>query len=351
MYSLVRGQEELPKDYLESIKEAETSYQAGDYKKSAFAYSLAFKTLGWKGTANDRWNAACSWSLARFPDSAFFNLFRLASKMQFTDINRLRIDSDLNFLHSDKRWTKLLDIVQKNKDSAEANFNKPLVRQLDSIFIDDQKYRLELEDIERKNYLTQEQKSLAQQAIWELIATKDAINLTKVKTIIDKYGWLGPEEIGYQGNSTLFLVIQHSDQATQEKYLPIMREAAKKKKASPADLALLEDRVLLGQGKKQIYGSQITIDNRTGRHMLSPIEDEANVNKRRAAVGLQPIEDYVKHWGIEYKITTPIVNGQETHPTSNAYWTIVIFLSILLLSIATYFLINSRRKKQNQKNS
>ncbi len=39
---------------------------------------------------------------------------------------------------------------------------------------------------------------------------------------------------------------------------------------------------------------------KTGKNEFFPIEDEANVNKRRAAVGLEPLEEYAKHFGIDY---------------------------------------------------
>jgi hypothetical protein len=41
----------------------------------------------------------------------------------------------------------------------------------------------------------------------------------------------------------LFLVIQHSDSTTQEKYLPLLKQAVKDNRAFGHDLALLEDRV------------------------------------------------------------------------------------------------------------
>jgi outer membrane protein OmpA-like peptidoglycan-associated protein len=78
----------------------------------------------------------------------------------------------------------------------------------------------------------------------------------------------------------------------------MMRDAVKNGKADPSQLALLEDRVALGQGKKQIYGSQIIKDPVTGKDTIAPIEDFANVDKRRAEVGLEPLEEYVSHWGI-----------------------------------------------------
>ncbi len=155
-----------------------------------------------------------------------------------------------------------------------------------------------VEGVEQKyGYESQEMKDL-----WKTINEKDAINLIEITNTLDKYGWLGPDVIGDKGSAALFLVIQHVDKQTQEKYLPMMREAVKNGKAKGSDLALLEDRVALSQGKKQIYGSQIHRDNITGKYFLAPIEDEPNVNKRRAEVGLEPLEVYAKHWDIYYKL-------------------------------------------------
>lgn len=59
------------------------------------------------------------------------------------------------------------------------------------------------------------------------------------------------EVVGNKGSTTLFLVIQHADLGTQVKYLPMVREAVKQHKAQASNLALLEDRVALGQGKNK----------------------------------------------------------------------------------------------------
>ena len=67
-------------------------------------------------------------------------------------------------------------------------------------------------------------------------------------------------------------------------------------------MALLEDRVALRQGKKQIYGSQIGVDPDTGEHYVQPLEDPDNVDKRRAEVGLEPIANYVKLWRINWNV-------------------------------------------------
>ena len=285
-------------EYFSLVKKADSLYKAKDFKTSAFAYSAAFKSNGWVGISDDRYNAACSWALANNSDSSFFQLNRIATKANYINYEHIITDPDLNSLHNDNRWKPLLDLIKRNKEKAEANLNKPLVAQLDSIYNEDQKYRLQIEEIEKKYGL----ESNEMKDHWNIINQKDSINLSKVKSLLDSYGWLGTDIVGRQGNSTLFLVIQHSDQRTQEKYLPMMREAVKNGKATGSSLALLEDRVALGQGKKQIYGSQIGRNNETKLYYVLPLEDPDNVDKRRAEVGLQPLAEYVNRWQIKWNV-------------------------------------------------
>ncbi len=287
-----------PDKYPVLVKKADSLYKAKDYPKSAFTYSEAFKANGWKASSNDRYNAACSWALANYPDSAFFNLYRIANFMNYTNYGHITVDKDLISLHQDARWNTLLEIIKQNKDKAEANFNKPLVAQLDSILIEDQIYRKQIKNVEKE--FGNESKEMI--TLWKTINEKDSVNLIKVKSILDTYGWLGADVVGSQGSSTLFLVIQHSDQTTQEKYLPMMREAVKNGKAQGSSLALLEDRVALGQGKKQIYGSQVGSDAETNLYYVLPLEDPDNVDKRRASVGLQPLADYLDRWQIIWDV-------------------------------------------------
>lgn len=81
-----------------------------------------------------------------------------------------------------------------------------------------------------------------------------------------------------------------------------MREAVKKGNASPSSLALLEDRVALGQGERQIYGSQIYTDKETKEKYVAPLIDPENVDKRRAEVGLGKLADYTNHFGFNWDI-------------------------------------------------
>ena len=95
-----------------------------------------------------------------------------------------------------------------------------------------------------------------------------------------------------------------------------MREAVKNGKAQGSSLALLEDRVAIGQGKRQIYGSQIGRDIQTLEYYVLPLEDPDNVDKRRAEVGLGPLADYVRNWNMtwdpeQYKKDLPAIEEKE----------------------------------------
>lgn len=187
----------------------------------------------------------------------------------------------------------------QNKKTPETLLNKELIAMLDTIDQDDQKYRIEADVLVDK--YGWESKEV--QDKWTIINVKDSNNLIKVEKILTEYGWLGTDIVGEEGNSTLFLVIQHANTKTQLKYLPMFREAVKSGNAKACDLALMEDRVLLAQGEKQIYGSQLGVDMKTNEYLLSPMIDPDNVDKRREEVGLMPLAEYLNHfeliWDVE----------------------------------------------------
>jgi len=297
--------------YYQLVREAEQLYDSGEYLKSGQKYSEAFVAQGNKGTMDDRYNAACSWALAGEKDSSFVQLFKIANG-NFKEYDYLLADTDFNSLNKDPRWTEVVEIVKTNKEKAEANLDKKLVAILDTIEQDDQQLRQQSDEIEKK-YGWESQEMTA---LWNIIREKDSLNLIKIEEILGKYGWLGADIVGEQGNQTIFLVIQHSDLAIQEKYIPMMREAVKNGKASAGDLAYLEDRVALRQGKKQIYGSQVTFDGERQIYYVSPLEDPDNVDKRRAEVGLPPMAAYMDYfnlkWDVEqYKKDLPSIEARE----------------------------------------
>lgn len=170
-----------------------------------------------------------------------------------------------------------------------SKFNLPLSKQLDSIFKEDQDIRYAYAKItEAKQQDSPEGKAML--AKWR---TTDSLNQIFVDKILTKYGWLGPQDVGMLGSQALFLVIQHANLPYQEKYLPMIRQAEKDGRILSSNLAILEDRVALRQGKKQIYGSQVKVDAKTGEKSLQPLIDPDKVDERRKAMGLNPLAEYL----------------------------------------------------------
>lgn len=277
----------------EQIGQAESFYEAGEYQKSGEAYSAAFSTSD--GSVLDYYNAACSWALAGKSDQAMHYL-KKAMEKGWTNVNHLKSDSDLSLLHEHSEWSSVVASAQKNLDDYEATLNKPIKEQLEKIYVKDQTLRQLYREAEEKFG----RESDEMKYFWEVIDAQDRENEAEVEKIIDEHGWVGKSEVGGKANMTLWLVIQHAPIETQEKYLPMLKESAMKGESRGSHLALLEDRILMGKGKPQIYGSQIHRNPDTGNQEVYQVEDPENINARRAAVGLGPIEDYVKRFGLTW---------------------------------------------------
>lgn len=302
----------LPQAYFDLVQQADSLYQAKDFIHAARSYSEAFKAGDGKVYPNDRYAAACAWALAGVPDSAFVQLQKIAPEMTASQYQYVAADENLNVLHGDARWAPLLESIKRNEARAPDKIKQreevsgeagrhprnPLAARLDSILTEDQWYRMRSGDIERQFGWDSEE----MRAHLKTIGEKDSLNLIQVKAIFDKYGWLSAEEVGESGAAALFLVIQHSGLTTQEAYLPMLREAVKNGKAKLGDLAMLEDRIAIRQGKRQIYGSQIGRDPETLLFFVSPLDDPDNVDKRRAEAGLMPMAQYVSRWQIKWDV-------------------------------------------------
>lgn len=185
----------------------------------------------------------------------------------------------------------------QDRADLDSGYNKLLANQLESVLAEDQRYRQMISSVEAEHGLQSDE----MKELFDKMRVNDSLNTLKVTAILDRHGWLGPKEIGEEANSCLFLVIQHAGLKIQEKYLPIMRNAVELGKAREIDLAYLEDRVAVEQGRKQIYGTQLYRNRATGNFYFAPIEDEPNVNRRRMGIGLEPIEDRAKELGFDYK--------------------------------------------------
>jgi hypothetical protein len=191
------------------------------------------------------------------------------------------------------RETSLMEVIRLKTDAQmdKLGLDKDLIAELENIRTEDQQFRQQLNDA------SEEERKI----LWEKIEYYDSINLIKIEKIIEQHGYPGKSLVGDGVSNVAWLVIQHSPLEVQEKYLPMMQEAAAKGEMSKSNLALLIDRIRMRNGENQIYGSQISKDPEDGQMHLYPVEDLENLNQKRAEVGLGPIEDYLTHFNLNWE--------------------------------------------------
>ncbi|MFW8590041.1 DUF6624 domain-containing protein [Glaciecola sp. 2405UD65-10] len=181
---------------------------------------------------------------------------------------------------------------------------KEIKTRLEEVLKDDQLHRNEIHKI--KKALSKSADAEATQEdinyLWHLQEILDNKNQAIISTILDKHGWpKGTEYRGSKAGQTIFLVIQHAPIEFQERYFPMMQKATERGDIPPGAFAQLHDNILVSKGVKQRYGTQIKVNPKTQKPYIYPIEDEKNVDIRRAAVGLDPIAEYAKLFGVEYE--------------------------------------------------
>lgn len=216
-------------------------------------------------------------------------------------------DICLHLLDSPGQYPELAlggDFEQKARETARqkgiaSGVRFDLMEELKTIRRLDQKYRLMLDSVRSEHPDRNSPEFKAFLAEW---VRQDSLNLQRVEAIIAEHGFPGKSKVGERGASTIWLVIQHAPLEKQEKYFPLLTEAAEKGELRKSDWAYLVDRINMHKGIPQVYGSQVVTNPETGAWMFHPIEDEANVNVRRAAVGLSPLEEYAQMMGVEWKL-------------------------------------------------
>ena len=120
----------------------------------------------------------------------------------------------------------------------------------------------------------------------------DVANTQRIKEIVEQIGWPTRSKVGGHASEMAWLLVQHADhdRAFQLMCLDLMK-AQSAGEVSPGNFAYLEDRVRVGEGRPQFYGTQFYGDE-AGNFGPRPIEDPDHVDERRQAVGLQPLSDY-----------------------------------------------------------
>ncbi|MEM1218794.1 MAG: DUF6624 domain-containing protein [Bacteroidota bacterium] len=135
-------------------------------------------------------------------------------------------------------------------------------------------------------------------------AEYDSLHRIKEETFIRHCAWLkqylsaegypGFDLVGEESSSNFWLMVQHCDEdvAFQEQVLRALKTEVDRENGSGSNYAYLYDRVQTNRGLEQFYGTQLDY-SWDGQAFAQPIRDSLQVNERRLALGLEPLEDYL----------------------------------------------------------
>ena len=112
--------------------------------------------------------------------------------------------------------------------------------------------------------------------------------------IVDELGWPTRTMVGDNGAQAAWLLVQHADHdvAFQRKCLGMMKPLVGQAQVFRGTVAYLTDRVLVNEGKRQVYATQFHTVG--GLHQPRPMIDPVNVDKRRLAMGLTTLKEYTE---------------------------------------------------------
>ena len=291
--------QDIPKAYLDFVKKGDSLYKVKAYKASALAYHDAFLVLGRKGYPDDRYDAACSWALAGFPDSAFYNLQRIADKSSYANYSHLASDPDLISLQRDRRWPPLLTRVKHNRDSLLSQYDLALINQIDSMTAEDQKWR----HLSTRSWNRELDTVLFPRAfLYKKMHETDSLNYSACRSILARRGFPNYNLVGKASCNNYWLLVQHQDlrPAFQDSVLAKMKPEVDLGLASGIDYAYLMDRVKINTGQQQVYGTQMRLNQEGTSYEPLPVIEPEKLNERRKAVGMGSIEKYIETMNTNY---------------------------------------------------
>lgn len=195
----------------------------------------------------------------------------------------------------------------------QTQYNTTLKRQLDSILIEDQKYRpvfIALLDSIKTDSLVSFHKMPAGKidSLYSYLTEQlDASNLHFIENAISKYGYAGKSMVGEPTNKAMWYIIQHSDKISQ--YFNVIEKAGKEKELPMQLVATMQDRLLVEQNKRQIYGTQIARrklrNEKEETVFVWTIKNPLFVNHRRKKAGFDTtVQQNAKRFHIKYKRVT-----------------------------------------------
>jgi hypothetical protein len=143
-------------------------------------------------------------------------------------------------------------------------------------------------------------------ALNQQIGEIDSINQLYAFQFLDTYGYPKKSKDGEKVSNGIFYILQHSDQKNMKTHIDALEKTAYEGEASLTHFALMKDRILMNDGEKQIYGSQLSPRKdengfNTANYFVWPIENNSTVDSLRKVMGFKTsVAAYAKNANAVY---------------------------------------------------
>lgn len=118
----------------------------------------------------------------------------------------------------------------------------------------------------------------------------DSTLAAEIAVILDRFGLPTRSMVGPAGSDAAMLIVQHS--WPLQEHVLALAQATPAGEISPEKLGMLEDRVLVHQGRAQRFGTQFILSP-DGLFRFAPVSDTASLEARRSTAGMPPLRQYV----------------------------------------------------------
>ena len=149
-----------------------------------------------------------------------------------------------------------------------------------------------LNEMMNSEQMTMEDRDQFTQEIDPIFARTARETSAELKAIVEEIGWEGIRSAGTHLLIMAFDIIIHSDDLSfQRSSMPVFEKLAADDFINPYMFALYYDDVMVQSGELQRYGTQFDCVN--GEWVVLPLEDPEAVDQRRAAAGMDPLEEFM----------------------------------------------------------
>lgn len=268
-----------PVEYKANIDTAKKFFNEEDFCSASKYYEQAFDNKQAFCIDVDILDAVIS--SAKCNKKIFF--YKLLSQLVY-ELGYYNYDVVLKKLNTTKfikesRFNKIIKYSKLLKINMKKPFKKDIAIVLDSVYYRDQFVRNNVTDN-------------------NVIDSVDNFNYKVVDSIYKIYGWLSKSEVGNNASIAQFLVIQHSNLKIQKQSIKRVSNAIKLGLLPPSNYALLIDRILIGEQKKQIFGTQLFFNDKDNKYEPYPIKDIKVADILREKLGMQKLSNYIQQYNL-----------------------------------------------------